>query len=176
MGLDEFGDSFSEQLATESWTLYSIAICFIGLRTFVCSIQWQSFLANVCQSYARIHLKGVKGLAVDDYLMLVAAVCMSTLKNLYTAYTCRVSIQCSSFVSMSSPKVEVATSTLRNNTRHLPVTTSKRESRVQRLSSCQSRYFGSIRLVLCRTNNIQAMLNVIYTIKVCMLVFYTRLT
>jgi len=59
---DTFDDSFQNQLARESWTLYSIGMAFIILRT-----------------YARIKRNGVRGLSMDDYIMWLAAVSVMNL-------------------------------------------------------------------------------------------------
>ena len=57
---------------TEAFSLLSVGLFVIGLRTT-----------------ARVSLVGFKGLRVDDYLMLVAAV-----RDLHTFMTCQPSYSC----------------------------------------------------------------------------------
>ncbi|KAI9769629.1 MAG: hypothetical protein M1840_003866 [Geoglossum simile] len=122
-----FDVAFQKQLARETWTLYAVGILIIVLR--------------IC---ARIKRVGVRNLAVDDYLMLLAG-CFYT-----TLVSCLNAIAQGGGSNLFLPE-EFATFTEQD---------------------IKERIKGSKVVVVSE----QAMLNVVYTIKVCMLIMYTRLT
>ncbi|KAJ9634386.1 hypothetical protein H2199_009044 [Coniosporium tulheliwenetii] len=121
-----FDDEFVRELGRQTWPLFGVSLFIIGLRM-----------------YARVHRMGIRELAPDDYLMVVAGswyiiliVCLNVIaggggSNLYTE-------------------------------EELPFTPEEVEERI----------LGSKIVVLSE----QAMLNVIYTLKSCLLFMYWRIT
>ncbi|GAB7349123.1 hypothetical protein MBLNU459_g8069t1 [Dothideomycetes sp. NU459] len=124
---DTFDDSFQKELATESWTLYSIGMLFIILRT-----------------YSRIRRNGIRGLSPDDYLIWVAAA-------FYTMLVVCLNVIAGGGGSNLFEPDQLATFTPED---------------------IRERINGSKIVIVSE----QAMLNVIYTLKVCMLFIYSRLT
>ncbi|KAH0557136.1 hypothetical protein GP486_005076 [Trichoglossum hirsutum] len=122
-----FDVAFQKQLAKETWSLYGVGMLIITLR--------------IC---ARIKRVGVRGLASDDYLMIVAG-CFYT-----TLVSCLNAIAQGGGSNLFLPE-EFATFTE---------------------DDIKERIKGSKVVIVSE----QAMLNVIYTVKVCMLIMYTRLT
>ncbi|KUJ15431.1 uncharacterized protein LY89DRAFT_558244, partial [Mollisia scopiformis] len=111
----DFDPAFVQALAVQSWSLY-----------------------------ARIHRLGIRGLQVDDYLMMLAG-------GLYTAL-----IVCLNVISGGG-----------GSNLYLP-----EEFSTFTPLDIQERIKGSKIVIVSE----QAMLNVIYTIKACMLIMYSRLT
>ncbi|KAI9778506.1 MAG: hypothetical protein M1839_008036 [Geoglossum umbratile] len=122
-----FDIAFQKQLARETWTLYAIGILIIVLR--------------LC---ARIKRVGIRNLAVDDYLMVLAG-CFYTML-----------VSCLNVIAQGG-----------GSNLFLP-----EEYATFTETDIQERIKGSKIVVVSE----QAMLNVIYTVKVCMLIMYTRLT
>ncbi|KAE8445190.1 hypothetical protein EG329_013687 [Mollisiaceae sp. DMI_Dod_QoI] len=125
--MGDFDPAFVRALAVQSWTLYGVGMFLILLRV-----------------YARIHRLGLKGLQIDDYLMILAG-------GLYTML-----IVCLNVISSGG-----------GSNLYLPS-----EFVTFTPTDIQERIKGSKIVIVSE----QAMLNVIYTIKACMLIMYSRLT
>ncbi|KAF8863871.1 hypothetical protein BDZ45DRAFT_737709 [Acephala macrosclerotiorum] len=125
--MGDFDPAFVQALAVQSWSLYGIGMFLILLRV-----------------YARIHRLGLKGLQIDDYLMVLAG-------GLYTALVVCLNVISSGGGSNLYLPEEFVTFT--------PL-------------DVQERIKGSKIVIVSE----QAMLNVIYVIKACMLIMYSRLT
>ncbi|CZR58072.1 uncharacterized protein PAC_07962 [Phialocephala subalpina] len=125
--MGDFDPAFVQALAVQSWSLYGIGMFLILLRV-----------------WARIHRLGLKGLQIDDYLMILAG-------GLYTALVVCLNVISSGGGSNLYPPEDYVTFT--------PL-------------DIQERIKGSKIVIVSE----QAMLNVIYVIKACMLIMYSRLT
>ncbi|KAI0997986.1 hypothetical protein K3495_g10202 [Podosphaera aphanis] len=125
--MSDFEPAFVHDLSVQSWSTYAFGMFFILLRF-----------------YARIKRLGVRGLQLDDYLMMLVGI-------LYTTLVVCLNVIAGGGGSNLYPPGDFDTFTP---------------------EQIQDRIQGSKIVIVSE----QAMLNVIYTIKACMLIMYSRLT
>ncbi|KAH7060499.1 hypothetical protein B0J12DRAFT_335863 [Macrophomina phaseolina] len=123
----EFDEDFQHRLAAQSWSLYGVGMFIIFFRLF-----------------ARVHRVGLRELAADDYLMLVAAAWYTIL------------VVCLNIIAGGG-----------GSNLFLPEDYAGFTE-----DDIKDRVLGSKIVVISE----QGMLNAIYTLKVCILIMYSRLT
>ncbi|KAE9980130.1 hypothetical protein EG328_000495 [Venturia inaequalis] len=122
-----FDESFKQRLATNTWTMFAIAMAIVAFRF-----------------YSQIRRAGIRGFKSDDYLMMVAVV-------FYTVLIISLNTIVDGGGSNLFPPEEFVNFSP---------------------SEIKDRIFGSKLVIISE----QAMLNVIYTLKACLLIMYSRLT